>query len=201
MTQHNWETYYQSVADFPPRPLTVKLAGRLSSRPEKTAIDMGCGSGRDLLHLLENGFDVHAFDAVEAAVAACRDRFGDHPGLTLCQCGFGEFDYPPADLILAWASLYFCPEKEFDDVWGKVRAALKPGGWFCGDFLGIRDSWVEEECRGRAAFTEEGARALFDGLEVELFHIRDEAGRTVAGREKHWHTFTILARKPGGEQA
>ena len=139
MADHSWQTYYRKVDDFPPRPLTRKLAERLSGRPNRTAIDMGCGAGRELGHLLESGFTVHAFDAEEAAVSVCRDPFGDHPGLTLRQCGFAEFDYPPADLILAWASLYFCPQSQFDDVWGKVRAALKPGGWFCGDFLGDRD--------------------------------------------------------------
>ena len=39
-------------------------------------------------------------------------------------------------------------------------------------------------------------RSRLEGLEIELFHIRDEDGATVTGREKHWHTFTVLARRP-----
>ncbi|RED51517.1 class I SAM-dependent methyltransferase [Aestuariispira insulae] len=199
MTGHSWDTYYQSVADFPPRPLTVKLAARLADRPEKTAIDMGCGSGRDFSHLLENGFSVHAFDAEQRSIDLCRVRFGGHPRLTLRHCGFDGFDYPKADLVLAWASLYFCPADKFDLVWGRIQSALKPGGYFCGDFLGVRDSWVADECRAMASFTEEASRAFLQGLEIEMFHIRDEAGQTVAGREKHWHTFTVLARKPANQ--
>ena len=43
--------------------------------------------------------------------------------------------------------------------------------------------------------TEDAARALFDGFEVESFVEEDEDGESFDG-PKHWHVFHVIARRP-----
>ena len=42
--------------------------------------------------------------------------------------------------------------------------------------------------------TEDQVRALFDGFEIESFHEQEEDGSSASG-PKHWHRFTVIARK------
>jgi hypothetical protein len=81
-------------------------------------------------------------------------------------------------------------------VWQRINEALQPGGVFCGDLLGIHDSWVDANTHPNiSAFTKEEVEALFEDYEIVHFYERDEDGRTAVGSTKHWHMFSITAIK------
>ncbi|WP_104024136.1 class I SAM-dependent methyltransferase [Vibrio hyugaensis] len=190
-----WNEYYQKVAKQPHRP-NVERAANLLALNNKTAIDAGCGTGRDSNYLLNQGFTVHAFDAHEDAVETCLTRFEGNPCFYISQSCFSDFHYPQCSLFIASASLFFCPSEEFDNVWQKIDAALMSGGVFCGDLLGVKDSWVEAESHPNiSAFTKSQVDALFEGYDIIHFHERDEDGTTAVGNTKHWHMFSITAVK------
>ena len=42
--------------------------------------------------------------------------------------------------------------------------------------------------------TEAQVRAMIERLETEYFHEQDEDGQAASG-PKHWHVFTVIARK------
>ncbi|WP_157735980.1 class I SAM-dependent methyltransferase [Granulosicoccus antarcticus] len=74
------------------------------------AIDCGCGAGRDTAFLLGKGFTVHAFDKELEAVEFCQKRFESNGNFHATQACFSDFHYPPASLVMAHASLFFCPD-------------------------------------------------------------------------------------------
>ena len=123
-------------------------------------------------------------------------RFEGNPNFSISQSCFSDFDYPPCSLFIASASLFFCPSERFESVWQRINETLQPGGIFCGDLLGIRDSWVGTDIHSNiSAFTKEEVEALFDDYEIIHFCERDEDGTTAVGNAKHWHTFSITAIK------
>ena len=86
----------------------------------KTAIDCGCGAGADIEYLLQKGFKVYGFDIEEEAISRCTQRFKNNKDIILSQAGFGSYQYPEAALIVADASLFFCPRTEFSNVWNNI---------------------------------------------------------------------------------
>jgi tellurite methyltransferase len=87
----------------------------------------------------------------------------------------------------------YAPDR-FDEVFDRVKRALRPGGIFVGQFFGVHDQW---NVPGRAItfFTREQAEERLRGLEVIEFQEEDADSFTADGSPKHWHVFHILARK------
>ncbi|MFB1067148.1 class I SAM-dependent methyltransferase [Vibrio diabolicus] len=190
-----WNEYYQKILNQPHRP-NVENAVNLLKLESKVALDIGCGIGRDSHFLLEQGFNVHAFDSHEDAVKTCLTRFEGHKRFSISQCCFTEFDYPQCSLVIANASLFFCPDESFEQVWTKIDSALQPGGIFCGDFLGVKDSWVASEMHPNiTALTKKEVESLFEDYELISLNERDEDGTTVVESPKHLHMFSVTARK------
>jgi len=105
--------------------------------------------------------------------------------------------YPSASLVVASSSLFFCEPSAFDVVWDRIDRALAVGGIFCGDFLGPKDSWANDTSRTQTVVTSEKLTALFRQYDVIQWEERDELGITALRSPKHWHTFTVVARKRG----
>ncbi|MGR5133396.1 class I SAM-dependent methyltransferase [Vibrio alfacsensis] len=191
----SWNEYYKKIAAQPHRP-QVEQALKHHSLSDKIAIDAGCGIGRDSHFLLSQGFDVLAFDPDQNAIEACLKRFESIKKYTFKQVSFAEFDYPSCTLFIASASLFFCPQEHFTQVWKKIDASLQPGSVFCGDFLGIKDSWVDSEQHPNlTALSRQQVETLFENYDVATFHERDEDGTTAVGSSKHWHVFSVTAIK------
>jgi hypothetical protein len=80
----------------------------------------------------------------------------------------------------------------FPALWEKVTKAVKTGGRFAGQFFGVNDTWAYR--KDMIFHTGEQVRALFADFEIESFHEQDEEGEATTG-PKHWHVFTVIARK------
>jgi tellurite methyltransferase len=113
------------------------LRGRL--KPGMRVLDAGCGSGRNLVYLLQSGYEVFAVDPDADAIASVRRL-----AATLAPHLSGEnfrvesverMTFPDAfaDAVLSSAVLHFARDDEqfAEMVWGMWRV-LKPGGLlFC----------------------------------------------------------------------
>ena len=99
---------------------------------------------------------------------------------------------PSADLIHASLSLPFCHQQHFDALWAKIVNSITSGGWFAGNFFGVNDSWTVHD--DMTFHTEAQIRKMLEPFEIVYFHEEDEEGRSTIG-PKHWHIFTVMARK------
>ena len=111
------------------------LRGRITEGMR--VLDAGCGRGRNLVYLLQRGFDISATDATPEAVAATRalaahlaptlggDRFRVEP---VEQMSFGDAAF---DVVLSSAVLHFARDEAH---WGamlrEMWRVLAPGGLF-----------------------------------------------------------------------
>lgn len=104
-----------------------------------SVLDLGCGSGRDSLYLLEKGFDVTMLDGSKEMCALAKI----HTDLEPLNMKFDELDFDEVfDGIWACASLLHVESKDMPDIMSKIANALKINGIFYmsvkyGDFEGF----------------------------------------------------------------
>ena len=113
------------------------LRGRLT--PGMRVLDAGCGSGRNLVHLLQTGYEVIASDASLDAIASVRAlaaTFAPHlPPDNFRVERIEAMTWPnaSADAVLSNAVLHFAgDDRQFDAMVQRMWDVLKPGGMlFC----------------------------------------------------------------------
>jgi SAM-dependent methyltransferase len=168
----------------------------------RIAIDCGCGAGADIGYLISKGFFVYAFDVEEEAVSRCNARFHNVGNVSLSRSSFSLYSFPKASLVVADASLFFCPKSEFAEVWRKIYECLNPGGIFCGSFLGPEDTMAGPRYRAAdywpdvAVFEAEEVRELFAHFEILRFNVHKSSGTAPTGELHDWHVFSAVAKKP-----
>jgi tellurite methyltransferase len=194
-TRSEWTEYYDEHEGREPREMLLEVLDAFGAGEERSAVDLGCGSGIDTLAMLRRGWRVFAIDAEEEAIERVRRRV---PGtlssrLTTVVSRMEDVELAAGvDLVWASFSLFFCRPDAFGDVWGRILASIRPGGRFAGELLGDRDTWASDD--DVSAFTRDEARSLFTGLEIERFDEEEEDGRATS-EEKHWHLFHAVSRK------
>jgi SAM-dependent methyltransferase len=194
-----WTQYYEQNDDRAPREMLLEVLDTFGPRAGQ-AVDLGCGAGIDTVAMLERGWRVFATDQGDEGIERLLRRLPAElqSGLTTRVVPMEAVELPPADLVWAGYSLFFCDADRFADVWGRVRAAVRPDGRFAGQLLGDRDTWAPDD--GISSFTEDAARDLFDGWTIESFEEEDEDGEACSG-PKHWHVFHVVARSAGTESS
>ena len=122
--QRNFEAYYAKTAHIDPTSFLEPLARQLD--PGAHILDIGCGSGRDMLWFKERGFKVKGFDK-SAGLAALARR---HAGCEVIVGDFMLYNFKnmTADAILLVGSLVHVNYGEMPTVLDNVTAGLKPGG-------------------------------------------------------------------------
>lgn len=164
----------------------------------KIAVEAGCGAGRDALFLVDHGFTVYAFDKSEVTIAKLHEMGQAHVDekLFLRACSFEKFEYPKSSLISACSSLFFCHPTLFPEAWNNISKALLPGGIFCGHFMGPDDSWAKLDRGDLTIHTQADMKKLFDSnYEIIDVYEHNFEGITLVGKKKHWHTYSVVARK------
>jgi tellurite methyltransferase len=186
----DWSGYYDATGDKP-RATLVDALDRFDK--PGLAVDLGSGTGRDTAELVRRGWRVIAVDGepeAMARLAARRDL--DHSMVTTRLARFEDATWPDVDLVTSSFSLPFVPADEFGGVWTRIVDSLRPGGRFCGQLFGDRDTWAAE---GVTCFTRSEVEALLSELTVERLDEEEEDSQDATGTPKHWHLFHVVARR------
>ncbi|WP_406277453.1 class I SAM-dependent methyltransferase [Streptomyces sp. NBC_00191] len=153
------------------------------------ALDLGCGPGRNALHLASLGFEVDAVDLSPAAIAWAEDRARAAGAQVRFHCGdafslAGTELGGPYDLIYDSGCFHHLPPHRRISYLSLLDRALVPGGHLAltcfaagemGSELPDSDFYRQSRLHGGLAYTPESLRWIFSGLaEVELRRMRDE---------------------------
>ncbi|MFG2981193.1 class I SAM-dependent methyltransferase [Streptomyces sp. NPDC048258] len=154
------------------------------------ALDLGCGPGRNALHLASLGFEVDAVDLSPAAIAWAGDRAREAGADIRFHCG-DAFALAateltgPYDLIYDSGCFHHLPPHRRISYRALLDRALAPGGHlaltcFAAGEMGseLSDAAFYRQARldGGLAYTPESLRWIFSDLtEVELRRMHDEA--------------------------
>jgi SAM-dependent methyltransferase len=166
------------------------------------ALDLGCGLGRNTLHLAARGFEVDAVDLSSEAVARARERAREagaevrfHRGDAFALAGTELTG--PYDLVYDSGCFHHLPPHRRVSYLGLLDQLLAPGGHFAltcfaaggmGSELSDADFYRRAGLQGGLAYTPESLRWIFSELtEVELRRMRDEpAGSPYFGEDFLW---------------
>lgn len=189
----NWTSYYAATAGGAPRD-TLLRGLALWAEPPARALDLGCGTGRDTLALLELGWQVLAVDAEAVALSELRQRVPKalSAQLDTRQARFETLDLERYDLVNASFALPFCEPAGFTELWTRITTATRSGGLFCGQLFGERDSWAR---KGVTVVSTVELRRLLEAWEVVHHREEEEDGHTPVGQPKHWHIHHLVLRR------
>jgi trans-aconitate 2-methyltransferase len=140
---------YDRVAS-PQEQWGLKVLDRLELAGDETVLDAGCGSGRLTRHLVERLPDgrVIGVDSSPEMIAAAREQLGD--GVDLRVADLAELELgEQVDAVFSCAVFHWI--KDHDRLFGRLLAALRPGGA------------LEAQCGGQGNVAEVEAALL--GLE------------------------------------
>jgi len=117
---------YDAVSD-PQFEWGMEVLERLELRGDEVAVDAGCGSGRvteELIKRLPEG-RVIAVDGSAAMVEKAKERLGERADYLVAD--LVELEIPETvDLVFSTATFHWIGDH--DRLFGRLRAALKPGG-------------------------------------------------------------------------
>jgi len=194
----SWRGYYEKTAKgvaWDTLREAMRLASKSSKAREHFAIDLGCGAGRDTLALLRHGWKVLAIDNQPMAIRWIRSSVPSkyRQQLRTRVALFERTDLPQCDLLNASYSLPFCPPERFRLLWRQIEKSIRPGGWFSGHFFGINDEWAS--LTDMTFHSRKQVKFLLRHFKMESFSEKEWEGTTSSGRKKHWHVFSVVARK------
>ncbi len=119
----NAQNYLHDTAEVDMTPLYQQFLPHL--KPGAHILDAGCGSGRDSLHFIQQGYQVTLLDPCEELAKAAEQRTGQPVHRTT----FQQIQWQNMfDAIWACASLLHVPKDQLPDVFQRLKNALKPEG-------------------------------------------------------------------------
>jgi tellurite methyltransferase len=190
----SWSDYFKASLDKPLHPLWQQIDPRLKAG--EVALELGCGTGSGVIHLVEKGLKVMAVDYEPEALEITRSRLPEGADVHLVKSQFQDLGLEPAsfDLIVASFSLFFLRSWEFTTFWQRLVKALKPGAIFAGQLLGVNDDWAG---RGYTVHSRSEVEMLLRPFETLYLEEAERDGETMLREPKHWHVFHVVARKVG----
>lgn len=177
--------YTLSFGQAPSRHLD-RFLDRLA--PHAHVLELGCGGGRDSARIKQRGFQLDATDGVAAMVGKANERFDVDARLMRFDELMARERY---DAVWAHACLLHVARADLPDILGRIRRALRPGGWHFANFklgdgegrdpLGRLTNFPDEDWLRRIYL-----RARFDLVDVERY-----AGEGADGVQRDWLALTV----------
>ncbi|TSA48121.1 MAG: class I SAM-dependent methyltransferase [Deltaproteobacteria bacterium] len=116
--------YYEKTFPVDPASFLSPLADRLAAGA--FVLDVGCGSGRDLLWLKNRGFAVTGFERSAALAELARNN----AGCEVIEGDFTSYDFSTirVDAVILIGALVHVPQADFASVLRNIAATLKADG-------------------------------------------------------------------------
>ncbi|MEW6076570.1 MAG: class I SAM-dependent methyltransferase [Thermodesulfobacteriota bacterium] len=183
--QNHFREYFKRTVAINPAPFLTPLIDNLAK--DATVLDIGCGSGRDLLWLKERGFRVTGFERspglakLAAAHAGCDVITGDFE-----QYDFSRFSF---DAVMACGSLVHVPQGRLAGVLQNILRALTPSGI---SYVSLKQGrGLKSDAFGRTFYFWE--KTLLDELwrELGLTVVHAAASRSALNSGDDWLAYVL----------
>jgi SAM-dependent methyltransferase len=190
-----WQTVRIAISRFKSEDEAAALQGRKRCHPERLAVDLGCGAGRDTRELLRARWRVIAVDREPAALQTLVAAAGPELGARLETRAedLATVEIPPCDLVNASLCLPFLAPEAFAATWRRIVAALAPGARFSVMLFGDRDESASDATM--TCLPPERIEADLDGFEIEHWLVKEEETQTALGEPRHLHLIEVVARR------
>jgi SAM-dependent methyltransferase len=196
----SWAAYYNRASTWGPSAPLLRAIDEFQKQGIKlrklSAVDLGCGEGRDTAELLKRGFHVIAIDSEAEALKRVSNRHdilsNDKKRLQTVIARFEQAEWGKVELVNANLSLHLCPREYLPVLWQKITKSLRRGGRFAGTLVGRKDRRCEEATRLSQRELDE---LFLDSFDVEHLGESEERIQRLNGTHYYTHMFSVVARK------
>lgn len=118
------DVYHQKTVHLNPSGFLAPLT--VHAPPPALVLDVGCGSGRDLLWLKQRGYNVLGLERSPGLAKLARK----HAGCDVLCADFDLFDFTTlsVDAVILIGALVHVPKDRYPATLARILQALKPGG-------------------------------------------------------------------------
>ena len=175
--QNNYKAYHQKTFSIDPSSFLAPLAQRLP--PEAFVLDVGCGSGRDLLWMKKRGFDVIGFERSPGLAELARDNAD-------CEVIEGDFETYDFDSILVdgvmlVGALVHTPNERFAEVFKNITASISRRGNVLITLKEGQGDRTDADNRTFYLWDDPKAREMFDTLGFKVCDFSTSVSKTGSG--------------------
>ena len=175
--QIRYKKYHDRTFFVDPESFLAPLAVRL--KPGATVLDVGCGSGRDLLWLQNRGFEVTGFERSLPLARLAKESTGSK----IIVADFEAYDFSrlSMDAILMVGALVHLPRTRVPAVLNSITEALKADGKMLLTLK--RGAGRSTDPHGRVfnLWQDEALRKLFERLELAVADFFQQSSKTGSG--------------------
>lgn len=110
-----------------------RIEGRKSLNVTTSALDLGCGNGRNLILLAQYGMRGIGYDISDEAIKIAKKNSAGMPLVWEARTIAGKFDKIPDNsqaIVLDMMTSHFLREAERKVLKDEIYRVLKPGGWY-----------------------------------------------------------------------
>lgn len=200
-TQGFWDTRYASADRIWSGRPNARLVAHVTGLAPGTAIDVGCGEGADAVWLASRGWQVTGVDVSQVALDRAREHATDAgvaDRTAWLQVDLLAGDPLPEAADLVSAQFMHLPAAVFEEVYGAIAGAVRPGGTLLvvGHHPADASTGLRNPELTRLLFTPEQVTALLEGERWEVL-VADTPTREVEveGREVTLTDSVVMARR------
>jgi SAM-dependent methyltransferase len=175
--QENYKAYHEKTFSIDPSSFLTPLAQRLPA--EAFVLDVGCGSGRDLLWMKKHGFEVIGFERSPGLAELAREIAG---------CEIIEGDYETYDFSLIQVDAVFLvgvmvhvPRERFSNVFKNITSAIPDNGLVLTTLKEGSGDITYPDGRTFYLWEDPKAREMFDTLGFKVCDFSSSVSKTGTG--------------------
>ncbi len=178
--KENSKEYFSRTFSLDPSSFLAPLAERLSNGA--MVLDVGCGSGRDLLWFKNKGFEVIGFERS----AGLADLAREHSGVEVIEGDFETYDFSfiSADAIIASGSLVHVQHERLADILQNIVQALEKHGIFYVYLKQGEKTKTDDLGRPFYYWKDEKLREVFETLDFKVLYFYQN--KSIANSDDIW---------------
>ena len=175
--QKNYQAYHEKTFSIDPSSFLSPLAKRLP--PEAFVLDVGCGSGRDLLWMKKRGFEVIGFEQSPGLAELARDN----AGCEVIEGDFETYDFSSilVDAVMLVGALVHVPHEGFSNVFENITSAISDDGSVLITLKEGSGNSTAPDGRTFYLWEDPKLRELFDSLGFKLCDFLSSVSKTGSG--------------------
>jgi len=175
--QEDYKAYHEKTFSIDPSSFLQPLVKRI--RPGASILDVGCGSGRDILWMKNKGFKVIGFERSPGLAELARNN----TGCKVIDGDFETYDFSTfrVDAVILVGAFVHIPHDRFPEIFKRITSTLSNNGYVLITLKEGSGTRTDSDGRTFYLWQDETARTLFNTLDFKVGDFSRSVSKTGSG--------------------